>query len=252
MVNDFFKDEYLTGKPVEKMSPSGRFRLVISVYDTTAVTGECTYGSRGQLYRVSDGVLIADVKRYYSAFHHSFQTKDGQEYLITGRSCTGQTIINCDEGWEVSTPDKFDDGFCWATHWLSQDGKTLVVDGCYWACSYELKFFDFTNPRELPLPELEQGLLCGDTYEISETGGGWRGDVFHAKANVARRKLDNKIHAGKWSRDMSHEQVAEVEALAQQESRTEDSYYEYVAIEKVIFRRDGTKIVRELSSAAEE
>ena len=30
--------------------------------------------------------------------------------------------------------------------YLSPDGHTLAVDGCHWACPYEYRFFDFTDP----------------------------------------------------------------------------------------------------------
>lgn len=140
----------------EKFSPSGRFRLDIHNYKTK---DGCWNYSRGRVYRVSDGNLIADIKRNYSTFHHAFVVKDGTEYLIGGRSYMNQTIVNCDAGCEVEVSDKdrmkMGVAFCWARPMLSLDGNTLVVDGCYWASPYEFKFFDFTNPDrgwpELPI-----------------------------------------------------------------------------------------------------
>jgi hypothetical protein len=38
----------------------------------------------------------------------------------------------------------------------SPNGKTLAVDGCYWACEGELVLFDFSNPLRSPLPEKER------------------------------------------------------------------------------------------------
>lgn len=32
----------------------------------------------------------------------------------------------------------------------------LIVDGCYWACPYELVAFDFSKPMDLPYPELHR------------------------------------------------------------------------------------------------
>jgi hypothetical protein len=36
----------------------------------------------------------------------------------------------------------------------SPDGLTLAVEGCYWACPYDLVFYNFSDPTKLPLPEL--------------------------------------------------------------------------------------------------
>lgn len=35
-----------------------------------------------------------------------------------------------------------------------QQKKLIVIDGCYWACPYELVFYDFSNPMNMPYNEL--------------------------------------------------------------------------------------------------
>jgi len=51
------------------------------------------------------------------------------------------------------------DEFCWAATVLSPDGRTLLVDGCHWACPYEYRFYDFTDPAKgwpaLPIRDAE-------------------------------------------------------------------------------------------------
>jgi hypothetical protein len=49
----------------------------------------------------------------------------------------------------------------------SPDGLVLAVDGCYWACPYEIVFFDFANPASLPLPEIDR---C---EEVTDPVIGW-------------------------------------------------------------------------------
>jgi hypothetical protein len=248
-MTDFYKDEYQMGEAEEKLSPSGKYRLVITRYDTSKVTGENTWAhTRGRLYHVTDGTLIADIKRNYSQFNHSFQMKNEQEYLITGRDYMGQTIVNCDEGWEASTPETSGEQFCWVDHWLSPDGKTLVVDGCYWACPFELFFFDFSNPRRLPLPELEFNRSWQDSYELSGSDSKWRGDKFYAEAECERRKLDGKPHAGKWTNGLTEEEMEEVRRFAEQAGENIDDYTEDVKDLKVVFRREGNRIIREVIS----
>lgn len=152
----FFVDKNLEGEPKNVISPSGRFRLTIRTYRTAP--GRWNY-SRGIVTRLADGVTVCDVQRNFGLFHHSFVTKGGREYLIAGRSYMSQTIIDLDAGQEFEAPgDRYDGGaFCWARCYLSPDGNTLAVDGCFWACPYEFRFFDFGDPSKgwPPLPILD-------------------------------------------------------------------------------------------------
>ncbi len=133
-------------------SPSGRYQLAIHDLDRT---------SRGVVTRVSDGAVVCDLTRNYGMFHHTFVTKGDREYLIAGRSYMCQTIVDLDRGAEYEPPGDQEDGgaFIWVTCFVSPDGNTLAVDGCVWACPYEVKFFDFTDPAagwpELPIVDRE-------------------------------------------------------------------------------------------------
>jgi hypothetical protein len=142
-------DRALDQAPYVYLSPSGRFRLEVRKYRTKP---NCWMYSRGTVTRVADGAVVADLCRNYSAFHHSFVTKDGRDFLITGRSYMGQTIVDLEreQAWnDPRWPDGYEGHeFCWAAIKLSPDGRTLLVDGCHWACPYEYRFFDFTDPAQ--------------------------------------------------------------------------------------------------------
>jgi hypothetical protein len=66
-------------------------------------------------------------------------------------------------------------GFCWAAVYVSPDRLMLAVDGCYWACPYEVVFYDFRHPEQLPLPELArvgsleacQGWIDNETFVLT-------------------------------------------------------------------------------------
>lgn len=140
-------------------SPSGRYQLAI---DDLAQT------SRGIVTRLSDGAIVCDLTRNFDTFHHTFVVKGDREYLIAGRSYMSQTIVDLDRGAEYEPPGDQEDGgaFIWVSAFLSPGGNTLAVDGCIWACPYEVRFFDFTNPAAgwpaLPIREreyLESGAL---------------------------------------------------------------------------------------------
>jgi hypothetical protein len=151
---EFFVDANLEGDPVEVLSPSGAYRLTIRQYRTKP---RCWNYSRGVVTRVEDGAHVADIKRNYHAFLHTFVVKDGREYLITGRSYMSQTIVDLAAATVHDAPEA---GFCWEKCDLSPDGRTLLVDGCIWACPAELRFFDFSDPArgwpELTLDGIEQ------------------------------------------------------------------------------------------------
>lgn len=139
----------------DSVSPSGRYKLVQSGYGTHP--GSWSY-SRGEVFRVSDGVRVADVKRNYSSFPLTWmEDHHGHDYLICGEDYQGQTFCQLDTGIVKNhVPDEAFEGhgFCWATHELLPDGKTLLVDGCFWACPYEFRLYDVSNPME-GWPEIE-------------------------------------------------------------------------------------------------
>ena len=133
------------------LSPSGRYNLTIDVYGTKP---GCWSYTRGRVYQVEDGVLLGDVKRNYSSFPFEWvdsHVKTGHDYLICGEDYQGQTFINLTTGERKDfRPEeaKKGHGFCWSSYKLLPDGITLQVDGCYWACPYETRFYDVSNPME--------------------------------------------------------------------------------------------------------
>ena len=158
-------DYYITKnlqKTQEKLSPSGKHKLIIRWYSTKK---GCWNYSRGTVYRVEDGKEICDIKRNYSGFFHDFVTKNNQEWLITGRSYMSQTIVNLDTEEEFEPEGDQYDGFafCWTDARLSPDENILLVGGCHWAAPYEYRFYDFSTP-EKGWPEIK-------TYENDEVVG---------------------------------------------------------------------------------
>ena len=145
--NKYFVEEN-RGESRESLSPSGKYKLVLTPYTTSK--GSWSY-TRGEVFRTSDGERVADVKRNYSSFFHLWMEEhvDGHDWLVCGEDYQGQTFCELDTGRVKShIPDAAFDGhgFCWTDCELLADGKTLKVDGCYWACPYETRLYDVTNP----------------------------------------------------------------------------------------------------------
>jgi hypothetical protein len=174
-------------KTETSVSPSGNFQLAIDTY----TTGENTWAyTRGRVYRAGGGKAIADVKRNYSHFWYSWiQHSNGNEYLLCGEDYQGQTIINLTRG---DTCTYFPEsgyegrGFCWTAAFPSPDSTIVAVDGCYWACPYEIVFFDFSDPENLPYKEY---LRVGDLFECD----GWLdNDHFRLIREIQVRKEDGR------------------------------------------------------------
>jgi hypothetical protein len=61
----------------------------------------------------------------------------------------------------------------------------LAVDGCYWACPFDVVLYDFRNPEDLPLRELSRVSNVVDRFE------GWTdNETFVLKREVVVRKSD--------------------------------------------------------------
>lgn len=100
-----------------------------------------------------------------SSFWFGWVATHTTEYLICAEDIFGgQTVIDLTNRL-MSSYSPGEDGFIWTDFHLSPDGKTLATIGCYWACPYVIKLFDFSNPLNLPLPEMREIQLL-DNDEI--------------------------------------------------------------------------------------
>lgn len=140
-----------------ELSPSGKYQLEIRTYTTGEKTWDYT---RGIVTKIEESKPIADVKRNYHHFWHAwFQHPNGNEYLLCGEDYQGYSVVNLTtREYHCYFPEDAyrGAGFCWASAYPSPDGLALVVDGCYWACPYELVLYDLSNPDALPLPEIKR------------------------------------------------------------------------------------------------
>jgi hypothetical protein len=167
-------------------SPSGHYELEVVRYTTKPNSWDY---SRGLVRRLADGKVIADIKRNYSHFWHAWvKHANGNEYFLCGEDYQGYSVVNLtEETCGIHFPDRGYQGFgfCWAAVYPSPDGLVLAVDGCIWACPYEIVLFDFSDPTQLPLPEIER--IDGITDPVI----GWvDNDTFAFTVSYDIRKLD--------------------------------------------------------------
>jgi len=204
------KNKLLDSRQVE-LSPSGNFQIEIHRYSTDPTSWNY---SRGIITQVADGKIIADVKRNYGHFWYAWVTHpNGKEYLLCGEDYQGQSLVNLTTGtYQIYFPESGykGAGFCWAAVYPSPDSLMLAVDGCYWAYPYDLVFYDFHEPENLPYRELLR-------IEGLDGCEGWiDNEIFALKREIRMRKSDGALY------DLLTDEEQEI--LANDESLVEYRY----------------------------
>lgn len=151
-----------TGDPWEEQSESGRYKLVVQRY---AFKKGWNY-SKGSVYRGDE--LLFEVHRNYGGFPFLFIEghPNGHDYLVCGEDYQGQTVLELDTGRRrdfIPNSGTLGVGFCWVSMRFDAATKLLVVAGCIWACPYEYRFYDFSDPMEgWPSLESDEGYFEDD------------------------------------------------------------------------------------------
>lgn len=146
----FVEENKITNGTKEITSPSGKYKLVISQFKTKEGCWEVTQG-----LVFSNNQLISEIQRNYSHFPFAFveDHPNGNDYLICGEDYQGQTIVELNTGVKKSIiPNSAicGFGFCWSGIVPSPDKTMLAVTGCHWACPYEARIYDFSDPMNMP------------------------------------------------------------------------------------------------------
>lgn len=140
----------------EHLLPSGKYKLVTTPFSTT--NGGWNY-TQGLVYTIGSDKPIAEVQRNYSSFPYLFieDHPNGHDFLVCGADYQGQTVIDLDTGKRrdfLPKEAKQGAGFCWADYSFDPEYSLLTVDGCIWACPYEYRLYDFSDPLS-GWPEVE-------------------------------------------------------------------------------------------------
>lgn len=209
-IKDFFDPSQLANGNQERFeSPNGQYRLETSNYwqNKEDVNWDIT---KVEIYDNQSKEKIFDFFGNDGRFFHQWLTKDDIEYLICAEDLFGgQTIVDLtNRKMESFSPDE--DGFIWTDFHLSPDGKILATVGCYWACPYVIKIYDFQNPLVLPLPELNEIELL-DADEIIT---GWLDNDTLKMKGVKREKEMEKFDNGSFKMNTISETPIEREIKA--------------------------------------
>lgn len=143
----FVPENAITEKRWEVLSPTGKYKLVVTPFMTGP--GGWNY-TQGVVYRKDDDKPIATVQRNYGAFPKLFiEGHPKGDFLVCGEDYQGQTVVELNTGQRrdlMSEGSNVGGGFCWAAYRFDAPTSILVVDGCHWACPYLFRFYDFSDP----------------------------------------------------------------------------------------------------------
>lgn len=186
----FVEENRLPEVPHTAVSPSGRYRLEVSRYET----GPDTWNyARGVVTRIGDSKVLADVKRNFGHFPYTWIDHfDGNEYLLCGEDYQGYTVVNLTQGVvQTYVPEEAQEGtgFCWVVVHPSPDRLTLAVEGCRWAAPYEVHFFDFSEPARIPLVELGRSDADDEVNAI-----GWETSTVFVMTCIYEIRLSDGAH----------------------------------------------------------
>ncbi len=168
-------------------SPSRNFELVV---DTYAEPGSDWHYSRGLVRELGTEEFIADIRRSAPKFLFAWVERSDGEFLVCGEDPEGYTVVDVRRGVSVCTPPD-GSGFNWLQVYPSPDGQTLAVEGCVWGAPNDLVFYDFSDPRVSPMPEIARFSMPTDVL-------GW---VSATTFKFTRFKMGDREHeAVSWTR----------------------------------------------------
>lgn len=185
----FNEETFEKGDFEHSFSPSAIFRLTATIFWNLNST-------KVEIYNEKSKEKLFEFFVDESRFFYGWVTANGIEYLVCAQDIFGgQTIIDLtNKKLENYSPNE-EDGFIWTDFHLSPDGTKLATIGCYWACPYVVKIFDFTVPLKLPLKEIsEMELLDNDEIIL-----GWLDNDTLQMKGVQREKEPEYFEGGSLS-----------------------------------------------------
>jgi len=135
-------------------SPSGNYRLETVSYKQNKPDVNWTV-TKVRVFSTHSEKLLFEFFSDYHSFFHKWLLKGKIEYLVGSEVlCGGQTVIDLSAR-KMKSYSPTEDGFIWSDFYFNPSGSNLAVIGCFWACPYEVRVYDFKAPLALPLSPIK-------------------------------------------------------------------------------------------------
>lgn len=155
----FNEDTFQNGAPQISISPSKNFRLVATEFWLKESNWDLT---KFEVYDQKSNLKIFNFFINDGQYFYGWLLNTGIEYLICAEDIYGGQTVADLTNIKIAGYSPNENGFIWTDFYLSPDGKTLATIGCYWACPFVIKLFDFSDPMILPLTEIKEIALLGN------------------------------------------------------------------------------------------
>ncbi|MBO0933323.1 hypothetical protein [Fibrella aquatilis] len=144
--------------PTVVLSPCGVYRLTLEWYYQADTDRNWVITKATICLAATETPILAFFADHDDAVY-AWLYRNNKPYLLLPECQGGQSIIDLELG-ELISYYNHDDPFIWLTIYPSPDGKKIAVDGCYWACPFELVIYDCTALTTLPYPILHRQMLA--------------------------------------------------------------------------------------------
>lgn len=231
------------------VSPSQRYQVEIRGFATKPGCWDYTLGI---VTAVESGVEVARIRRNYASFLACWvTTPDGREWLVGGESYMGQTLVDLATGAIRHDPkhgayEGYE--FCWVDAQLLPDGRTLLVQGCHWACPYEYRLYDFTDPMQ-GWPEItcDVELSLDDTSEVVQLPNGdlrWEGgEKVYLPTGERESEIEARYSAARKGLPTPEARDAAYNARFKEIDSDDTTKWKRVVDHTILLRRDGDRMV---------
>ncbi len=148
----YFDVDNKIGKEMIEYSESGNYFIKVNNYIQSDKKRNWTV-SKIKIYKSGNSnyefEFISDSED--TIYTHTWVEKDGIEYLFYPEAKGAQSVYDTKSKNFFSFYNNNED-FIWVSIYPSPKGDKIAVEGCYWACPYELRIYDISNIQKLPYP----------------------------------------------------------------------------------------------------
>ena len=165
----FFSERHVIDESLQVFHhPTGSYHVNARKYRQTDPTRNWIV-CKIEVYKSYDNRLISTYITSGEVLMLCWLDKDQQEYLICPEDVMGQSLLNLKTG-VLTSFSSDEDPFVWCAALPSPDGSLLAVEGCYWACPYELVIYDLQHVENLPWKPIRRFSIDNGEQII-----GWKG-----------------------------------------------------------------------------